>query len=149
MHKKTATWIRKVLHTLEVIIAILTLIVLIGMLGMEIYRMVTVSDYFSTIDTYLHNILTLVVGLEFVRMLLDMTPANTLEVLIVAIARQVILSHGTPWQNVASVLCIAGLFAIRRFLIPKSEMTLELSEVEETPETAPQEEEEDSEAIPF
>ena len=145
MHKKTATWIHKVLHTLEVIIAILTLIVLIGMLGVEIYRMATVADYFSTIDTYLQHILTLVVGLEFVRMLLDMTPANTLEVLIVAIARQVILSHGSPWSNVASVLCIAGLFAIRRFLIPKNEMTLELSEVEETPEEA----RETSESIPF
>ena len=93
--------------------------------------MFTVDGYFSTIHTYLHNILTLVVGLEFVRMLLDMTPANTLEVLIVAIARQVIISHDNPWSNVASVLCIAGLFAIRRFLIPKGEMTIELSEVEE------------------
>lgn len=134
MHKRTATWIHKMLHTLEVIIAIITLVVLVGMLGMEIYRMFTVSAYFDTINTYLHNILTLVVGLEFVRMLLDMTPANTLEVLIVAIARQVILSHDNPWSNVASVLCIAGLFAIRRFLIPKGEMTIELSEVEENEE---------------
>lgn len=139
MHKKTATWIHKILHTLEFIIAIITLVVLVGMLGMEIYRMFTVSEYFATINTYLHNILTLVVGLEFVRMLLDMTPANTLEVLIVAIARQVILSHDNPWSNVASVLCIAGLFAIRRFLIPKGEMTIELSEVEEDMEETPEE----------
>ena len=131
MHKKTATWIHKVLHTLEFIIAIITLVVLVGMLGVELFRMFTVEGYFDTIDNYLHNILTLVVGLEFVRMLLDMTPANTLEVLIVAIARQVILSHNNPWSNVASVLCIAGLFAIRRFLIPKGEMTVELSEMGE------------------
>jgi uncharacterized membrane protein (DUF373 family) len=101
------------------------------MLVMEVYRMFTTDGYFDSINTYLHNILTLVVGLEFVRMLLDMTPANTLEVLIVAIARQVILSHNSPWSNVASVLCIAGLFAIRRFLIPKGEMTMELSEMGE------------------
>ena len=88
------------------------------------------DGYFDSINTYLHNILTLVVGLEFVRMLLDMTPANTLEVLIVAIARQVIMTHDNPWANVASVLCIAGLFATRRFLIPKKEMKVELSEVE-------------------
>ena len=130
MHKKTATWIHKVLHILEVVIAVITLVVLIGMLGMEIYRMFTVSDYFDTIHTYLQNILTLVVGLEFVRMLLDMTPANTLEVLIVAIARQVILTHNNPWANLVSVLCIAGLFATRHFLIPKEELTIELSEVE-------------------
>ena len=130
MHKKT-DWIHKTLHFLEWFIAIITLVVLVGMLGLEIYKMFTVADYFATINTYLHNILTLVVGLEFVRMLLDMTPANTLEVLIVAIARQVILSHDDPWSNVASVLCIAGLFAIRRFLIPKGEMTMELSEMGE------------------
>ena len=143
MHKKTATWIHKVLHTLEVIIALITLVVLVGMLGVEIYRMFTVGAYFATINTYLHNILTLVVGLEFVRMLLDMTPANTLEVLIVAIARQVILSHDNPWSNVASVLCIAGLFAIRRFLIPKGEMTVELSEMGE------EEVAEEAESVPF
>lgn len=133
MHKKT-DWIHKCLHFLEWLIAIITLVVLVGMLGLEIYRMVTVDGYFASIHTYLHNILTLVVGLEFVRMLLDMTPANTLEVLIVAIARQVIIAHDNPWSNVASVLCIAGLFAIRRFLIPKGEMTIELSEVEQTQE---------------
>ena len=141
MHKKPATFIHKILHVLEVIIAVITLIVLIGMLALEIYRMFTESGYFDTVDTYLHHILTLVVGLEFVRMLLDMTPANTLEVLIVAIARHVILSHDDPLSNVACVLCIAGLFAIRRFLIPKSEMTIELSEVEETKEV--------DESIPF
>lgn len=135
MHNKTTKWIRKVLHTLEVIIALITLVVLVGMLILEIYQMFTVSDYFSSIDHYLHNVLTLVVGLEFVRMLLDMTPANTLEVLIVAIARHVILSHDDPLSNLACVLCIAGLFATRRFLIPKREMTIELSEVEESETT--------------
>ena len=130
MHKKTAGVIHKILHFFEGAIAIMTLVVLVGMLAMEVYRMFTVDTYFDSINTYLHNILTLVVGLEFVRMLLDMTPANTLEVLIVAIARQVIIAHDNPLSNVASVLCIAGLFAIRRFLIPKAQMTIEMSEVE-------------------
>ena len=149
MHKKTATWIHKVLHTLEGIIAIITLVVLVGMMGLEIYRMFTVDGYFASIHTYLHNILTLVVGLEFVRMLLDMTPANTLEVLIVAIARQVIIAHDNPWSNVASVLCIAGLFAIRRFLIPKGEMTIELSEMGEEEVAEDVAEENSEEAVPF
>ena len=134
MHKKTAGVIHKILHFFEGAIAIMTLIVLVGMLAMEVYRMFTVDTYFDSINTYLHNILTLVVGLEFVRMLIDMTPANTIEVLIVAIARQVILTHDNPWSNLVSVLCIAGLFATRRFLIPRSAMKIELSEVEETTE---------------
>ncbi len=129
MQKKSETLIHKVLHIIERTIAVMTLIVLLFMLGYEIYKMFTVAEYFS-LDTYLHNILTIVVGLEFVRMLIDLTPANTLEVLIVAIARQVILSHNDPWSNLACVVCIAGLFATRHFLIPKKELTVELSEVE-------------------
>ena len=133
MHKKTETLMHRVLHIMEAVIAIMTLIVIIGMLGYEVYKMFTVKDYFTDhgLNNYLHNILTIVVGLEFVRMLMDMTPANTLEVLIVAISRHVILSHDDPLSNVACVLCIAGLFATRRFLIPKKEMKVELSEVEE------------------
>ena len=131
MHHKVVTVIQKILHILEFIISVLTLIVLIGMLGLEVYKMCTVpGTYFSSLDAYLHTILTIVVGLEFVRMLIDLTPANTLEVLIVAISRHVILNHNDPLGNVACVLCIAGLFATRRFLIPKKEMKVEMSEVE-------------------
>lgn len=82
------------------------MIVLGGLLVYEIYRMFTVVDYFSTASTYLHNILTIVVGLEFVRMLINLTPANTLEVLIVAISRQVIVNHDDPISNIVCVLCI-------------------------------------------
>jgi uncharacterized membrane protein (DUF373 family) len=130
MHHKIVSVFQKFLHVLEFIISVLTLVVLVIMLGMEVYRMFTVAEYFSSMNTFLHNILTIVVGLEFVRMLIDLTPANTLEVLIVAIARHVILNHNDPLSNVACVLCIAALFATRRFLIPKKEMKVELSEVE-------------------
>ena len=130
MHHKVVTVIQKVLHVLEFVISVLTLIVLIGVLGTEIRKIFTTPEYFASLDSYLHSILTIVVGLEFVRMLIDLTPANTLEVLIVAIARHVILNHNDPLGNVACVLCIAGLFATRRFLIPKKEMKVELSEVE-------------------
>ena len=129
MHKLTEKILRKILHFLEGALAILTLLVMVGMIGLEVYKMFTVADYFSSVHNYLHNILTIVVGMEFVRMLIDMTPANTLEVLIVAIARQVIVSHEDPISNVCCVLCIAGLFATRHFLIPKNEMTIEMSEV--------------------
>ena len=131
MHKKVETVMRTVLHVLEFVIAMLTLVVLVGMLGLEIYKMITVSDYFYSLDNFLHNILTIVVGLEFVRMLVDLTPANTLEVLIVAISRHVILTHDDPITILVCVVSIAGLFATRHFLIPKQELTIEMSEVEE------------------
>ena len=129
MHKTTEKILRKILHFLEGAIAIMTLLVMVGMIGVEIYKMFTVANYFAEVHTYLHSILTIVVGLEFVRMLIDMTPGNTLEVLIVAISRQVIVNHDNPLSNVYCVLCIAGLFATRHFLIPRKEISMEMSEL--------------------
>jgi uncharacterized membrane protein (DUF373 family) len=131
MHGKLSKIFYIAVHILEYAIAVLTMIVLVGLIGVEIYKMFTVDGYFSSADTYLQNILTIVVGLEFVRMLINLTPANTLEVLIVAIARQVIVDHSSPLSNISCVLCIGGLFAIRKFLISKKDYKKELSESDE------------------
>lgn len=130
MNKKFESFLHRVLHLIEQFIAVLTVIVLVGVLCIEIYQMATDGNYLTDINNYLHNILTIVVGLEFVRMLVDTTPSNILEVLTVAITRHVILSHDNPWSNLACIICIAGLFATRRFLIRRSELKEELVETE-------------------
>ena len=127
MPKKLTKYFYKAVHLLEGLIAVLTMIVLVGLVGYEVYRMFTVDGYFVSANVYLQNILTIVVGLEFVRMLINLTPANTIEVLTVAIARQVIVNHNDALSNIACVLCIGGLFAIRKFLIPKAEFKREIS----------------------
>ena len=121
---------RRILHFIERGIAALTIIVLVVALGFEFYKMFTTNNYLNDINSYLHNVLTIVVGLEFVRMLIDTTPASILEVLTVAITRHVILSHDDPWSNLACVACIAGLFAIRRFLVRRHELKEEMVEME-------------------
>ena len=121
---------RWVLHQMERIIAIITLGALLWTLGLEVYSMFTVPDYFAHANDMLHNLLTIVVGLEFVRMLIDTTPANILEVLTVAITRQIVLNHSNPWADLALVGCIAGLFAIRRFLVRREELQEEMVELE-------------------
>jgi phosphate starvation-inducible membrane PsiE len=121
---------RRCLHLLEQTIAGITLIVLIASLGMELVHMFKNPESFSDVTHFLHNILTIVIGLEFVRMLIDTTPANILEVLTLAITRHVILEHADPWSNLACVACIAGLFAVRRFLIRRSELKEEMVDIE-------------------
>ena len=128
--RRTEHFFRRTLHILEQLIATITIVALLAALGLEIYEMFTVEGYFREINHVLHNLLTIVVGLEFVRMLIDTTPANILEVLTVAITRHVILSHEDPWSNVACVACIAGLFAIRRFLIRRHELKEEMVEMD-------------------
>ena len=122
---------RRILHTLERIIASVTIVILVIAMGYEITKACAAGfSYFADIGNYLHNVLTIVVGLEFVRMLIDTTPASILEVLTVAITRHVVLSHDDPWSIVACIACIAGLFAIRRFLVRRSELKEEMVEME-------------------
>ena len=121
---------RRILHVIERSIAVISIVVMVIALGMEIFDMCTTAGYFADVSIYLHNILTIIVGLEFVRMIIDTTPANILEVLTVAITRHVILSHDDPWSNMACVACIAGLFAIRRYLVRKHELKEEMVEIE-------------------
>ena len=129
--RRTEHFFRRALHIIERMIATITILALVGALGMELYHMFTAgAAYFENVNHMLHNLLTIVVGLEFVRMLIDTTPANILEVLTVAITRHVVLSHENPWSNVASIGCIAALFAVRRFLIRRSELKEEMVEME-------------------
>ena len=123
---------RRILHFIERCIAVITIVVLLVCLVAEVLQMCQLNILPVTVDLnlYLHEILTIVVGLEFVRMLIDTTPANVLEVLTVAITRHVILSHDDPWSNLACIACIAGLFAIRRFLIRRNELKEEMVEME-------------------
>ena len=122
-HDHRAEWIfHRILHYAENLIAAITICVLLAALVVEVYRMVTQGGYFEDVEHVLHNILAIVVGFEFVRMLIDTTPANILEVLTVAITRHVVLSHDDPLSNLACIACIAGLFAIRRFLVRDSEL---------------------------
>lgn len=129
--RKIEHFFRWALKIMEWFIAGITLIALVGALGMEVAGMISEGTaYFADVNHMLHNLLSIVVGLEFVRMLIDTTPANILEVLTVAITRHVILSHDDPWSNVACIACIAGLFAIRRFLIRRSELRQEMVDSE-------------------
>ena len=122
--------IRKVLHVLELVIASVTIVVLVIGLAINIWKVAEDPTSFTNTMEFLHTVLNIVVGLEFVRMLIDMTPANTLEVLIMATARQIIMNHDSTTTLLIGIVCIAILFAVRRFLIPRSDLTLDLVELE-------------------
>lgn len=126
MARKFKRFFNSAIRFFEFAIAILTLAVLVVLIVFEVSKFFTVSDYFASADNYLKNMLTILVGLEFVRMLINLTAANTIEVLIVAIARTVIVDHHNALSTVACVLCIAGLFAIRKFLLSKNDVKKEL-----------------------
>ena len=75
------------------------------------------SGFFTN---FLSRILTLAVGVEFVRMLCKHTADTIVDVLLFATARQMVVEHLDPMQTLLCVLAIGGLFAIRKYLLLSS-----------------------------
>ena len=121
---------RLILHWMERVIAVITMLVLSGSLILQCFGLIVNPAGLYDVSHMLHELLSIVVGLEFVRMLIDTTPANVIEVLVVAITRHVILTHEDPWSNLLSIACVAILFAVRRYLIRPEELKEEMVEEE-------------------
>ncbi len=66
--------------------------------------------------TYLVELLDLVIGIEFVKMLIKHTPSAVLEVMLFALARHMVVTETTVLEGLITVAAIAGIFAIRRFI---------------------------------
>ena len=69
----------------------------------------------------LDSAMTLAIGVEFIKMLCKHTPQTVVEVLLFAIAKQLVVFHTTPLENLLNVAAIAGLFAIRKFLLRRED----------------------------
>lgn len=58
----------------------------------------------------------LIIGVELIRMMYCHTPDTVFEVLLFAIARQIIIDHSSALSSLIGVCAIAVLFATRKFL---------------------------------
>lgn len=60
-------------------------------------------------------------AIEFLRMLSKHTVSSIIEVLLFAIARQLIVEHTNSVENLITIITIAILFGIRKYLLISSE----------------------------
>ena len=68
---------------------------------------------------FLERALDIVIGVEFIKMLAKHSPGSSLEVLLYAIARHMIVGHEDAVQNLVSVGAIALICIIRKyFFVP-------------------------------
>lgn len=110
---RAAGWIE---HFVSIVVLVALLIFSVGLIK-EFYSVVLQSGGNpEVLSDFLGSAFQIVIGVEFIKMLCKHTPATVVEVLMFAIARQMVVEHSTPLEN---LICIAGitiLFAIRRFL---------------------------------
>lgn len=102
---------------------VLTIVVLIAKLIVQSIPGIWVHT--EDLTYYLEAAMTLAIGIEFVKMLCTHTPETIIEVLLFAIARQMIVEHSTAVETVLWVGAIAGLFAVRKFLFVHFDISVE------------------------
>ena len=69
----------------------------------------------AEIRTFLERALDIVIGIEFIKMLAKHSPGSSLEVLLYAIARHMVVGHESAVENLLSVGAIALIFVVRKF----------------------------------
>ena len=104
----------------EIILSIVILVV-IALAGLRLIMSISEVSIWdmdiSFFTEFLANALSLVVGVEFVKMLCRHSAQTVVEVLMFATARQMVVEHMAPTQTLIGVIAIAILFAIRKFLM--------------------------------
>lgn len=113
---------QKILQTadfLEIIIGILLAIsisILLIFLVTDLKLIAMNKNGIGSFNNFLASAFNLVIGIEFIKMLCKHTPATVIEVLLFAIARQLIVEHTSTLENLIGIISIAILFAVRKYL---------------------------------
>lgn len=102
--------------TVELALAMIVGLVLVykGVLYLLTYAGLTdVMPDTSSFQSFLKNIFILVVGIEFIKMLLKPNVKNVIDVLIFLVARHLILDHSSP---AGMILCVLSIILLYGFL---------------------------------
>ena len=108
----------------EIVLSIVIIIV-IALSGLRLI-LTTAGTSVMDMDTsffsfFLSQALSLVVGVEFVKMLCRHSAQTVVEVLLFATARQMVVEHLDPVQTLIGIIGIAILFAVRKYLMTDSD----------------------------
>ena len=118
MEKYAHLFLKYLTKILEFVIAALLacgIIIMTIQLGFSMGELTDASTY-PNYDDLLTACFNLIIGVELIRMLYLHTPLTVFEVLMFAIARQIIIDHSSPLNSLLGVIAIAILFATRKFL---------------------------------
>ncbi|MBF0819043.1 hypothetical protein [Streptococcus acidominimus] len=120
MRKFLQNIVTEVVYYLELILsAILAIALLILSLLLLVDLVSAIPDGIqgtNFLQEFLTRTITLAVGVEFIKMLCKQSPRTVIEVLLVAIARQLIVEHASSVDYLIGMVSVAILFAVRKYL---------------------------------
>ncbi len=108
---------------------VLELVIALFILVVTVVQMVLTGkdslDYLSlgqfSLNDFFANTMNIIVGLEFVKMLILHTPRAVSDVLLFAIARQLVVTHSSALDTLLGVAAVALIFIIKKFLLSRED----------------------------
>ena len=115
--EKIRGWIRLLTTYLLYVLAVLIII------GIILQMLALPQSFKSLLETgtggftsFLKYVIDMIIGIELVHLLCHPNLDNVVEILLVAITREIVLAEMSPLGLLCGVVCIAILFAVRKFL---------------------------------
>lgn len=109
------------LYTAIFAVLVLAAIAVAGVgLIQDVFLFAVHKEGMQSFQAVLEQAFNLVIGIEFIKMLAKHTPGSAIEVLLFAMARQLVIGHMAPFENLLGIIAIAIIFIIRRFLFVPS-----------------------------
>ena len=119
MREKARNFIQKSCDVLELLVAVAVGVGLIVSLILYIpegVALLTKSGDTSTFLVFLEDMFSVVVGIEFIKMLCKHSAENDIEVLVFLIARHMIIGSNSALDILLSVVSVALLYGVRLVL---------------------------------
>lgn len=100
--------------TLGVIILVYCLISTVGMIfGANVKSLFHSTAY---LQYQLSNVCLIIIGIELIMMITSHSVDSVVDVILLAVSRQMIVEHTAPLENLLTVISVGLLFLIRKYL---------------------------------
>ena len=99
---------------MEIVLAVIAGLALLASVVLYVLSLLGIADVgyeTESFSLFLNEIFALVVGIEFIQMLLKPSVDNVIEVLVFLVTRHMILSHGSALDMLGCVVCILLLYS--------------------------------------
>ena len=116
---KIPNFVYRIAQLLEILVSFLVVAAIVLSFATIFHQLGLMADDPTNADglqDFLSTAFTVVIGVEFLKMLSRHNLSSVVEVLLFAISRQMVIAHPSPAENLLMVAAIAALFLIRKFL---------------------------------
>lgn len=122
MNAATVKFLLKAAWVLELLIALFILLVTVLQMvltGKDSVHYLLLGQF--SLYEFFGSVMSVVVGLEFIKMLVLHTPKAVIDVLLFAIARQLVVSHSSSVDTLLGVVAVVLIFVIKKFLLTRED----------------------------